>query len=281
MSIWFALFLGLMHGLTEFLPVSNSGHQAILQHFFKMDTNTVDYLLFDILLNIATLISILIFYWRDLKGMGAAIPAMFAPRRQQQAKHKQAARLLLLLVTASLPLIVFSFFGGTVQQLSMQPLFIGIALISTGLLLWLSDMIPKGKKDEKTATFVDVLMVGLMQGIATIPGLSRAGLTISTGLFRRFDRRFAVRFSFLMSIPAALGVILFKVGNAAKEGVDVTLLPLYLAGMVVACLVGYGALCLMRVVAERSSFKGFAYYCLILGVVTILATVFTQFSSNT
>lgn len=273
MTLWFALLLGLIQGITEFLPVSSSGHLAIFQNFFGMKNVDTDYILFDVLLHFSTLIAVVIFFWRDIKSMCIEFFKLFNPKSYNAIKIPPARRLLLLVIVATLPLIAFVFFADTVELLTKQPLFIGIALMATGGLLWLSDIMPKGTKDEKSATLLDVVFVGLMQGIATIPGLSRSGLTISTGLFRGFDRKFAVKFSFLMSIPAILGATVLKVKDAFAVDFDWGVLPIYIAGMAVAGIVGYLSLCFLRMLVSKGTFRPFAYYCLLVGVVTMLASL--------
>ncbi|MCL2080838.1 MAG: undecaprenyl-diphosphate phosphatase [Oscillospiraceae bacterium] len=272
MSIWFAIFLGFIQGLTEFLPVSSSGHLAIFQNFFGME-DPGSYMLFNVLLHLATLFAVCIFFWQDIKSMVLEFFRFFNPKSYRSVRVPPARRLLLLVIVGTLPLLIFAFFSETVKLLSGKPLFIGIALTATGGLLWLSDMLPKGNKDEKSATLLDVIYVGFMQGIATIPGLSRSGLTISTGMFRGFDRRFAVKLSFLMSVPAILGATVLEVGEAFASDFDWTALPVYLAGMVTAAVTGYLALCFIRLLAAKGSFRVFAYYCLFVGVATLLASL--------
>ena len=117
----------------------------------------------------------------------------------------------------------------------------------------------------------DQIVVGIAQGVATIPGISRSGSTISAGMLLGFDRKFAVRYSFLLSLPAVLGATLLKVVKAVGEGVDTSLLPNYLAGMVVAGVVGYFSIQLVRLLASKGKFGNFAYYCWIVGVVSLVA----------
>ncbi|GHV35174.1 undecaprenyl-diphosphatase [Clostridia bacterium] len=265
MAIWFAALLGLIQGLTEFLPVSSSGHLAIFQYFFGMDGT--DYILFDVLLHLATLIAIVTFYRRDI---GAILRDLFGLISGKN-KFTPAVRLLLLLLVATLPLFVFVLFADTIEGLSQNIVVIGVALLVTSALLFLSGRIPKGNKSEKSATFADALIVGLSQGIATVPGLSRSGTTISAGLFRKFDRGFAVKFSFLMSIPAVLGAAVFKVSDAVSEGFELSQLPPYLLGMLVAGAVGYAALTWLKKLADKG-FGIFAVYCAVAGAATLIAS---------
>ncbi len=122
------------------------------------------------------------------------------------------------------------------QSLSNSMVFIGAALIVTGVLLFVSDRVKKGRKNERTATWLDVLIVGLGQAIATMPGISRSGMTITTGCFVGFERKFAVRFSFLLSIPAVLGANILSLADAAKAGINWAEVPVYLVGVVTAAV---------------------------------------------
>ena len=282
MSFWAALFLGLVQGVTEFLPVSSSGHLALFGHFFSLRYDESAHLLFEVLLHFATLIAVCVFYWRDVKAMVLEVPravkdlaAGKGARGAGRGRRGTPAprKLLFMLIVGTLPLAVFVFFSDAVEELARQPMAVGVALCCTGVLLWLSSRLPRGKKDESNANMKDALTVGLMQGIAIIPGLSRSGMTISTGVFRGFDRKFAVRFSFLLSIPTILGATALQVYKAIGSGADWSLMPVYLGGMLVAGIAGYLSLCLLRRIAERG-FANFAYYCVIIGATAIVLNYF-------
>lgn len=275
MSVWFAMFLGLVQGLTEFLPVSSSGHLAIFQNFFGMGDVEADFVFFSVLLHFATLLAVSVFFWKDIKAMCVEFGRLFSPKHNRSVQVPPPRRLLFLLILGTLPLILFVFFSNTAEGLTEQPLFIGIALCATGILLLLTSILPKGKKDERSATVVDVLCVGFMQGLATIPGLSRSGTTIFTGIMRGFDRKFAMRFSFLMSIPAILGATVLKLKDAFTDDIDhLSLLPAYILGMLAAAITGYLALCLLRRVMEKGSLNKFSFYCIVVGAATIVASFF-------
>ena len=140
-------------------------------------------------------------------------------------------------------------------------------------MLFMSDRIGSGKKRANSATLTDALLVGLGQAVATVPGLSRSGTTISVGLMRGFDRKFAVRFSFLMSIPAILGANILEIGDAVKAGIDMSLIPVYLLGMAIAAVAGYFAIRLVNLLAQKGKFGKFAYYCWAVGIITIIASL--------
>lgn len=181
--------------------------------------------------------------------------------------------MVLLLVLGTLPLFLVLPFDDAVEGLGTNPVFVSAMLLVTGCILFLSDRYGGGRKTGRTATVKDVLLVGVAQGAATIPGLSRSGTTISAGMALGFERNFAVRFSFLLSLPAVLGATLLKVVKAAQAGeFDMELLPMYITGMVVAGVVGYFSISLVKLLASKGKFGMFAYYCWIAGVVSLAAS---------
>ena len=149
-------------------------------------------------------------------------------------------------------------------------IFIGAALVVTGFLLFACDLVRKGRKTERNATVLDVLVVGVGQAIATMPGISRSGMTITTGCFMGFERKFAVRFSFLLSIPAVLGANILSLKDAIEAGIVWAEVPMYLVGVITAAAVGYACIRLLRMVAEKGRFGAFAYYCWTAGLLTLL-----------
>ena len=181
--------------------------------------------------------------------------------------------MVLLIIVGTLPLFLVLPIKDQVETLGSNPVFVSCALLVTGCILFLSDQMARGHKTAKNATLLDVLLVGLAQGVATIPGLSRSGCTISAGMVRGFDRKFAVRYSFLMSLPAVLGATLLKVVKVAGAGgINTELLPMYLTGMVIAGVVGYFSIRLVKLLADKGKFGRFAYYCWIVGVIALAAS---------
>ena len=181
--------------------------------------------------------------------------------------------LIFLVILGTLPLFLILPIKDTVEQLYYNTYFIAFALLATGCLLYLSDRLAKGRKTEKNATIVDVLLVGVSQAIATVPGLSRSGTTIAAGLMRGFDRTFAVRYSFLLSLPAVLGANILSLKDAVQEGVDLGMLPIYLVGMVVSAVVGYFAIRLVNLLTDKGKFGNFAYYCWVVGALTLILSI--------
>ena len=163
-----------------------------------------------------------------------------------------------------------------VEGLSDNMYFVAGALLVTGCLLFASDRVRHGRKTERSATLIDVLIVGVAQAIATCPGISRSGTTITAGCFVGFERKFAVRFSFLLSIPAILGANILSLKDAVEAGIDWASVPVYLVGVAVSAVVGYACIRLLKMIAAKGRFGWFAYYCWFAGVATLLLTIVTQ-----
>ncbi|MCI8303579.1 MAG: undecaprenyl-diphosphate phosphatase [Lawsonibacter sp.] len=255
--------LGFVQGVAEFLPISSSGHLTLFQHFFGMEEADQ---LFNVLLHFATLLAVCVVYWRDIWEMIVEffcfLGDMFSHRRYR-GNPPEARRMVLLIIVGTLPLFLVLPVKSEVEAFGNNPIFVCCALLITGCILFLSDQMARGHKNARNATLLDVLLVGVAQGCATIPGLSRSGCTISTGMVRGFDRKFAVRYSFLMSLPAVLGATLLEVLDVIKldGGVPQENLPKYLLGMAVAAVVGYFSIRLVQLLADKGRFGAFAFYC--------------------
>ena len=273
MSLLSSVILGLIQGVAEFLPISSSGHLAIAEHLLGMTGLEIPEF-FDVLLHLGTLIAVFAAYWDDIRDM---VVEFFCgvrdlARRSTPTPVPPARRMILLIIVGTLPLLVVLPIKDLVEGLADNMYFVGGALVVTGFLLFVSDRVKKGRKTEKNATLVDVLLVGAAQAIATCPGISRSGTTITAGCFVGFDRKFAVRFSFLLSIPAILGANILSL----KDALDTVVwseVPVYLAGVAVAAAVGYACIRLLKMIADKGKFGFFAYYCWIVGVITLILTV--------
>jgi len=267
--------LGFVQGVAEFLPISSSGHLTLLQHFFGMAEPDN---LFNILLHFATLLAVCIYYIQDVLEMIVeffrGIGALFS-RSPSRGNPPEARRLVLLVIVGTLPLFAVMVIKDRVESLGSNPVFVSCALLVTGCILFLSDRMAGGRKTARNATLADVLLVGVAQGCATVPGLSRSGCTISAGMAMGFDRKFAVRYSFLMSLPAVLGATILEVKDAVETGGGLPegMLPKYLMGMVIAGVVGYFSIRLVNLLAAKGKFGAFAYYCWAAGLIS-LALIF-------
>ena len=272
MSYFMSAVLGFVQGVAEFLPISSSGHLTLFQHFFGMPEPDQ---LFNVLLHFATLLAVCVVYWQDIWEMILEFFSFFIDlfsRRTYRGNPPEARRMVLLIIVGTLPLFLVLPIQDKVEALGSNPVFVACALLVTGCILFLSDQMARGHKTVRSATLLDVLLVGIAQGAATVPGLSRSGCTISAGMVRGFDRKFAVRYSFLMSLPAVLGATLLKVldvmemeGGFPKEN-----LPKYLLGMGIAAVVGYFSIQLVKLLASKGRFGAFAFYCWGAGALSLL-----------
>ena len=266
--------LGVVQGVAEFLPISSSGHLTLFQHFFNMETPDN---LFNILLHFATLIAVCVYYREDILEMILEFFRFLKDlitRTPGRGEPPAARRQILLLIVGTLPLFLVLPIQDYVEQVGNYPAAVSCILILTGFVLFLSDRMARGRKNARNTTLKDALLIGVAQGFATLPGLSRSGSTIAAGMALGLDRKFAVRFSFLMSLPAVLGATLLKVVDVAKEGgVDAALLPKYLLGMVIAGVVGYFSIGLVNLLASKGKFGAFAYYCWIAGALFLVLSL--------
>ena len=272
MSYFNAILLGLIQGIAEFLPISSSGHLSIAQNLLGLSVEGTSDMFFDVLLHLGTLMAVFVAYWQEIREMivefFAAAGDIIKGRKRESVPP--ARRLIAMIVVGTLPLFVILPVKDFIEVLSGNTYFIGGALLVTGCLLVACDRVRKGKKNEGIATMKDALLVGVGQAIATCPGISRSGMTISMGCFCGFERKFAVRFAFLLSIPAVIGANILEIADVMETGVDPALLPAYLVGVVVAAVSGYLCIRLLKMIAEKGKFGAFAYYCWAMGAVVIV-----------
>ena len=275
LSYLMSILMGIIQGVAEFLPISSSGHLALFQQFFGMENIEEKYMFFTVLLHFGTLISVCVVYWRDIVEMirefFLGIAALAG--KDTGVTPPPARRMVMLIIVATLPLFVMVLLQDAVNALFASSIMVSIALLCTGFILFFSDRLARGRKTAKNATVADALIVGCGQALAVIPGLSRSGTTISVGMLRGFDRSFAVRFSFLMSLPAILGANILELKDALEMGLDTSELPMYLVGVVVAAVVGYFAIRLVKTLSDKGKFGKFAYYCWAVGLGSLIAGI--------
>ena len=275
MSWLSAVVLGLVQGIAEFLPISSSGHLAIAEHLLNMQGASEVPPFYDVLLHLGTLVAVFAAYWGEIRDMivefFAALGDLF--HHTMPKTVPPARRMVLLVIVGTLPLFAMVPVRHFFEGLGDNMYFIGGALIFTGILLFLSDRVRRGRKTETSARLSDALIVGLGQAVALCPGVSRSGMTITTGCFVGFERRFAVRFSFILSIPAILGANILSLKDALDVGVDWSAVPMYLVGVAVAAVTGYACIRLLKMIADRGRFGAFAYYCWAVGALVLILTI--------
>ena len=276
MTYFMSILMGIIQGVAEFLPISSSGHLALFQTFFGMENMEEKYMFFTVLLHFGTLISVCMVYWRDIVDMIREFflgIAALAGRKDTGVAPPPARRMVMLIIIATVPLFVMVFLQDAVNQLFSNSIMVSCALLATGFILFFSDRMARGHKTAKNATVADALIVGCGQALAVIPGLSRSGTTISVGMMRGFDRAFAVRFSFLMSLPAVLGANVLEIKDALASNFPIEELPMYLVGVAVSAVVGYFAIRLVKSLSDQGKFGKFAYYCWAVGLGSLVAGI--------
>tara|TARA_B100000427_G_scaffold328646_1_gene342288 strand:+ start:570 stop:1334 length:765 start_codon:yes stop_codon:yes gene_type:complete len=252
MSLIDAVIIGLVQGVTEFLPISSSGHLVIFQHLLKINLpgNLVE-----VAAHFGTLCSIILIYWKEIIKLIIDF------------KSDKTQKYILLLIVATLPSIIFVLFAKSfILEMFESIKSVSIALIITGLVLLLSSFT---KKRDQKINFSKGLLIGIAQAFAIIPGISRSGMTISTALYFGVSSKEAAKFSFLLAIPAILGAIIITAIDSQYEFDNAIMLPIILTS-VVSFISGYFALKILIRLLEAGKFYYFAYYCLLLGIFTLI-----------
>ena len=242
-----AIILGIVQGLTEFLPVSSSGHLVIIQSIFKNFNQ--EGISFDIFIHFGTLFSVLIYFRKEIIDI---------------LKLKQK-KWIFLIILATIPAgIVGIFFKDLVENLFNNVILVAIALFITGFFLFISDKIGKEVKKENDITIKDAIIIGIAQAFAIIPGISRSGSTVATGIFCGLKRDVAVKFSFIMSIPAILGAVILSVKDFSN--IAPNFYGIYLTGFFSSLIIGLFSLKLLTILTKLKSLKIFSFYCWFLGL---------------
>ena len=272
---------GIIQGLTEFLPISSSGHLSVAQHFLGTEETG---LLISIVLHLGTLVAVFIAFYKDIWGIikeffltiGDIFTGKFSWRNMNDSR-----RMLFMVIIATLLLVpayfVKDFF--TCMEGDGDIIFEGCAFMFTALLLFLSDACVKGFKTGKDMKIRDAIAVGLFQCVALFPGVSRSGSTITAGLFCGLTRETAVKFSFILGIPAILGGSVLEIKDAFESGTEFDI-PLLLVGFAAAAAVGVLSIKLVSLVTKKNKFKWFGVYVLILGLLCVGAGVYETITGN-
>jgi undecaprenyl-diphosphatase len=275
MSVLMAILLGFIQGVTVFMPISYSGHQAILQNLIHLEMPERGLGVFDLLMNISAVVSILMAYRRELVAMleeGAAFLQGKAPENPtSEGRLSPQVRVIYFIIIATLPLILSAPISSRIDMLLKNTIFVGAAMIAMGFMLFATDRFMKfGKKNEKSMSVKDALIIGLAQAFSVIPGLSRVGTAVCVGLSRGLGKDFAVRFAIFLSLPSVIISILVSFFAAFKTGMDWTSFFSYLLGFVVSIVTGYLSLQMLRLLTRRRRLRYFSYYLWLAGVLTIV-----------
>ncbi|MEG2323196.1 MAG: undecaprenyl-diphosphate phosphatase [Anaerovoracaceae bacterium] len=276
MTLFQAIILGLAQGLAEFLPISSSGHLALLQYFFEVTADNV--LPFAVLLHLGTLISVFIVYWNDILDLVvelcACIKDIFTGKGPR-INANPTRRLGFMIIVATIPTAIIGLvFNDLFASLYLSLIAIGVGLLLTGTILWIAERMGKNNKYVGEMKFKHALLVGLMQGVAICPGVSRSGSTLFGGLISGLDRAFAVKFAFLISIPSILGSVIVEAPDAFKAGMDISLMIPVIVGVIVAAISGLFAIKAMIKIVSNKRLAGFSFYTWILGALVIGYAIF-------
>jgi undecaprenyl-diphosphatase len=268
MSIIQAVILGIVQGLTEFLPVSSSGHLVLLQKIFDIKEPP---LLYDTLLHVGTLAAVFVVLWKNIFDI---LKKIIQP-------------LTLYLIIATIPIVIVALtFGDMIDHAFESAQFLGFCFLITTALLVTAEQLSKramnsnSLKENGKMNWLDALVIGILQAVAIAPGISRSGATISAALFRKLDRDFAARFSFLLSIPAILGALVLQTKDLVKGGTgeasESISAAAIIAGTLTSAVVGFFAVKWMLKIIREKSLYGFAIYTGVLGILVLLDQFVTK-----
>ncbi|MEX1140376.1 MAG: undecaprenyl-diphosphate phosphatase [Bacteroidota bacterium] len=269
MSMIHAIILGAVQGLTEFLPVSSSGHLVLAEHLLGVPVT--DDITFEVFVHFGTLLSVLAALWPEVKGITQAFISgcmnlNLIPTYYRENEH---FRLTPLILAASVPAVIVGLkFEDQVAGAFTDPKLVAVMLVITGLILFLTQLVkPAGKK---RVGIISGVIIGIAQAVAIIPGISRSGSTISTALFLGISPLKAARFSFLMSVPVIAGATLLKTIDMIRAGVALEGMAPILVGTVIAFASGYFAIKFLLQIIEKGRFSVFSFYCLTVGTLGIV-----------
>lgn len=270
MNIFQSIILGIIQGITEFIPISSSAHLVLAPYWFNWNLPEEQIFVFDILVQLGTLAAVIVYFWKDLLHIVVAAYRGLVARKPFENPE---ARLGWMVVLATIPAgLAGVFIKDTVESVFNSPMTTAYLLLGTSALLVLAEILGKRKKTLSEIGWLDALIIGIFQAISIFPGISRSGATITGGLIRKLDRTSAARFSFLMSIP----VMLAAGGIAMMDLLDVSnltsFLPVIIAGVVTAAIVGFLSIKWLLSYLRNHSLYGFAIYCVIVWLVTLIIT---------
>ncbi len=273
LDILSAIILGAVQGLSEFLPISSSGHLALIPHLLGVETG----LAFDTVLHIGTLIAIFTFFWKDIINLIKGFILSIIDLTEGFDKFKEGLntipekRFAWLIIIGTIPTgLIGIVFKDAVETIFRGTIFVGFFLIVTGLILYYSERHSSGNITAKNMSFKKAVIVGICQGLAVLPGISRSGSTIASGLCLGLEREYAARYSFLLSVPAVIAAGVLQIKDITNIDASITVLA---AGFLSSVIFGYLAIKLLMKMIKGWSLDIFAYYCWILGILTLVLSV--------
>ncbi|MGQ9618384.1 MAG: undecaprenyl-diphosphate phosphatase [Candidatus Aminicenantia bacterium] len=247
------IILGVIQGLTEFFPISSSAHLVILQHFFSIKK---DVLLLDSILHAGTLTSIFLVFYRDIILIIKDFPLLL----RRERKESEGLRMLYFIITGTIPTAFIGFFfRNDIERFFNSPKLVGFFLLLTSFILFLTKFTKERNREKAIHSF----LIGIFQGLALLPGISRSGATISSALALGWKRELAFKFSFLLSIPAVLGANILEISQHLREGFNFKIL---LAGFLASFIAGLISLKILSPITKKGKIFLFSIYCLLAGL---------------
>lgn len=285
MPVWKALILGLVQGLAEFLPISSSGHLIIIKQVLGVDLGSGG-MFFDVMLHFGTLIAIFIAFWKDIKRLiidgihividiFANIIIFFVKIIHRDKEYRYVIKtsyrkFVMLIIISTIPTAIIGLLMSDIVEMANDMIIVpGACLFITAIFLFIADFVDVEEKTPKEASYISAGMIGIAQGLATMPGISRSGTTITACLLCGFDKKFAVKYSFIMSIPAVLGAVVLELKDFTPDIIVREDIPGCIIATVVAAVVGYFSICFMMSLVRGKKYKYFAIYCIILGGIAV------------
>lgn len=279
MTFWQGIFLGIVQGITEFLPVSSDGHLTLFQHLFGMKEH---HLFFDLCLHMGTLLALFVYFRKELYNLTIDVLAGTLELCQGHSwgdvtfKNPQL-KFFILICIATIPTGLMGVYGNDFfKNLFSSLIATGLGFWITTLLVWSTQFSKEGTKTLDQMNVFHALVIGIFQGFSIAPGLSRSGSTISMALFLGIERPLAARFSFIMSIPAILGATLLEFRHAMNGGEAMPPVLTVVCGTAAAAIVGYFAIRFLVQVLSHGNFHRFSYYTLFIGAVTLFTSLFIK-----
>lgn len=271
-----AIVLGLVQGLSEFLPISSSGHLALLQNLFEINEDKV--IFFAVLLHIGTLVSIFVVYHKDIYALIKELFLLFKDiftGKGFRIEERPIRKLGIMIIVSSIPTAIMGLlFSDYIDKIFGSLTVIAICWIITGFILLFSEKLKNNKKEIEGMKYRNAIFIGICQGLAIMPGISRSGSTIVGSLVTGLKREFAVEFAFLISIPAILGSAILEFPKAIKAGIEPSTIGPMIVGFLVAAISGYFAITTMIKIVSKHKMRYFSYYVWIIGLGTFIYSIF-------
>ena len=274
MSVSNAIVAGIIYALTEMLDLSGSGQLAVVNTLFDLRL-TEFHLLFKALTELAVMVALVLAYRKDIALLIRDTTGLtgFSRRPRRKGERYPEARLLFMLVMATLPLLIMLPFRRGYLSLWNSTSFVGVMFVLNGAVLYIAERMVPGKKGLGRMKITDALIIGICQAVAIIPGLSRLAVTVTCGEAEGFEKHYCIRFGMLMAIPALFGSFILSLADAAIAGIDTSYMTVYLAGAGAALVTAFFAVFGFRRLIRRRGYGGLAYYSWVIGVLSIILTL--------